>query len=50
MIATVLTNTYSTDEELWPQFKNYKKNFIDIDNDVKKLKGAIRERNSVKRD
>jgi seryl-tRNA synthetase len=38
-----------TDEEL-DQFKNYVKNFIDIDNDVKKLKGAIRERNSVKKE
>jgi hypothetical protein len=38
-----------TEEEL-DQFKNYVKNYIEIDNDVKKLKSAIRDRNSVKKE
>lgn len=32
------------------EFKAYVKSYIDIDNDVKKLKAAIRERNSVKKE
>lgn len=38
-----------TEQEL-EEFKSYVKNYIDIDNDVKKLKGAIKERNNVKKE
>ena len=38
-----------TDSEL-AEFKQYVQNYIEIDNDVKKLKAAIKERNSVKKE
>jgi hypothetical protein len=36
-----------TDAEL-EEFKNYVKAFIDVDNDIRKLKQAIKERNTLK--
>jgi phosphotransferase system IIB component len=38
-----------TEEEL-EQFRGYVKNYIDIDNDIKKLRAAIKDRNSVKKE
>lgn len=38
-----------TENEL-DEFKTYVKNYIDIDNDIKKLKGAIKERNNIKKE
>lgn len=38
-----------TESEL-EQFKKHVKNFIDIDNDIKKLRAALKERNFVKKE
>lgn len=37
-------------EEELEQFRGYVKNYIEIDNDIKKLRAAIKDRNSVKKE
>lgn len=45
----VTEKSIPSDEEL-DEFRKYVKTYLDVDNDIKKLKGAMKERNNVKKE
>ena len=45
----VAEKSIPSEEEL-DEFRKYVKTYLDVDNDIKKLKGAMKERNNVKKE
>ena len=45
----VTEKSIPSDEDL-DEFRKYVKTYLDVDNDIKKLKGAMKERNNVKKE